>query len=276
MSVDELLELGRRVRVEVVKAIAAAGGGHAGASLSAADLLVTLYFAEMNVRPADPAWPDRDRFVLSKGHAALALYATLGFRGYFPIDELGTFGHLDSRFQGHPDMTRLRAIDISTGALGAGLSAAVGMALGCRLRGTGQRTYVLLGDGECQEGEVWEAAFIAGRYRLDNLVAIVDLNGFQVTGWPGPEPGTQAPPWPADALAAQWAASGWRVEHIDGHDPGSILDGLDKARQRTGTPVVLIAHTVKGKGVSFMRGWHSRAISPEELERALEELRETR
>jgi transketolase len=274
-SNGRLEELARQVRVEVVRAVAASGGGHLGASLSAADVLVALYFAELNIRPDDPTWDGRDRFVLSKGHASLALYATQALRGYFPIDEMQSFGRLDSRLQGHPDMTRLPSVDMSSGALGAGFSAAVGMALGSRLRGTAERTYTLLGDGECQEGEVWEAAFIAGRYDLDNLLAIVDLNGHQVTGWPGARPGTRRPPWSARPLARQWAASGWRVMTIGGHDMQEIRDALDVARTMRGRPTVIVARTVKGRGVSFLHGVHSRALSPAELARALEELHET-
>jgi transketolase len=242
--------------------------------MSAADLLVALYFCELNVRPEDPAWDSRDRFVLSKGHASLALYATLARRGYFALEEMRTFGKIGSRLQGHPDMTRLPCLDMSTGALGAGFSAAVGMALGSKLRGTPERTYALLGDGECQEGEVWEAAFVAARYNLDNLVAIVDLNGLQVTGWPGKRPGTILPPWPRQALARQWAASGWRVLQADGHDFPSILDALGRARTVARRPVVIIARTVKGSGVSFMHGWHSQVPTADELARALEELGE--
>lgn len=273
-SVDlvHLAELARRVRIEVARTVVAAGGGHIGSSLSAADLLVALFFSELNVRPEDPSWTARDRFVLSKGHASLGYYATLALRGYLPVEEMRSFGRLDSRLQGHPDMTRLAGIDMSTGALGAGFSAATGMALGSKLRGTSERTYALLGDGECQEGEVWEAAFVAARYRLDNLVAIVDLNGFQVTGWPGRAPGSVMPPWPKRALARQWAASGWRVLEIDGHDFSSILDGLNRARSVRGRPVVLIARTTKGRGVSFMTGWHSQVPTADELRRALEEL----
>ena len=269
-----LRELARRVRVEVVRAVYAGGGGHLGASLSAAELLVALYFVELRIRPDEPRWEGRDRFVLSKGHAALALYATQALRGYFPIDEMATFGHLDSRLQGHPDMTKLPSLDISSGALGVGFSAAVGMALGSRLRGSPERTWAMLGDGECQEGEVWEAAFIAGRYRLDNLIAIVDLNGYQVTGWPGRTAGSQMPPWHLAALGRQWAASGWAVLTTDGHDPAVILDSFERARAIRGRPVVIIARTLKGKGVSFMRGVHSRAITAAELEQALEELGE--
>ena len=274
-SVEELAEIARRVRVEVVRSVFRSGGGHLGASLSAADLLTALYFSVLVIEPSDPTWDGRDRFVLSKGHASLALYATQALRGYFPLAELETFGRLGSRLQGHPDMTRLPSVDMSSGALGVGFSAAVGIALGIRLRGTSERTYTLLGDGECQEGEVWEAAFLAGRYRLDNLVAIVDLNGFQVTGWHGSKPGTKQPPWEARALAKQWSASGWRVTDVDGHDIDAIIDCLHAARTSDGRPTVVIARTIKGKGVGFLHGVHSRAITAEELTRALEELGET-
>ena len=269
-----LRELARRVRVEVVRAVYRGGGGHLGASLSAAELLVALYFTELRIRPDDPKWDGRDRFVLSKGHAALGLYATQALRGYFPIEEMASFGQLDSRFQGHPDMTRLPSLDISSGALGVGFSAAVGMALGSRLRGSSERTWTMLGDGECQEGEVWEAAFIAGRYRLDNLVAIVDLNGYQVTGWPGRTAGTQVPPWPLRALGRQWAASGWSVIAVDGHDVAAVVSAFERARAVRDRPAVIIARTLKGQGVSFMRGVHSRAITAAELGQALEELGE--
>lgn len=270
-----LRELARRVRVEVARTAVAAGGGHVGSSFSAAELLVALYFSELNIRPGEPDWRARDRFVLSKGHASLAYYATLALRGYFALEEMRSFGQLGSRFQGHPDMTRLPCVDISTGALGAGFSAAVGMALGSKLRGTAERTYALLGDGECQEGQIWEAAFVAARYHLDNLVAIVDLNGFQVTGWPGPQPGSVLPPWPRRLLARQWAASGWSVLETDGHAYPAIFDSLARARVARGRPTVIIARTIKGRGVSFMTGWHGRVPTADELADALEELGET-
>jgi transketolase len=272
---ERLRDLARQVRMDVVRMAAGATGGHPGGSLSCADILVALYFSELDVRPDDPAWPERDRFVLSKGHASEALYATLALRGYFPREELATFGQVDSRLQGHPDMTRLPALDMSTGALGAGFSAAVGMALGSRMRGTPERTFVLLGDGECQEGEVWEAAWFAARYRLDNLVAVVDFNSLQQVGWPGHEPGTSAAPWDLLAFASQWEAAGWAVQRIDGHEPLEILRSLDAAQATKGRPVVIIASTVKGKGVSFMEGraeWHSRVPTREELALALGEL----
>jgi transketolase len=278
-ELERLRQLARRVRVEVVRMVAASTGGHPGGSLSCTDILVGLYFSELNIRPEDPGWQGRDRFVQSKGHASEALYATLALRGFFPTEELATFGQLDSRLQGHPDMTRLSALDMSTGALGAGFSAAVGMAIGSQIRGTPERTYVLLGDGECQEGEVWEAAWVAARYRLENLVAIVDFNSLQQIGWPGPEPGTREAPWDLTAFSSQWAAAGWAVQRIDGHDLGAILNALDVARAVAGRPAVILAQTVKGKGVSFMEAqaaWHSRVPTAAELALALEELDEGR
>ena len=257
--------------------VAASGGGHPGGSLSCADLLVALYFSELRVRPEEPGWPERDRFVLSKGHASEALYATLAVRGYLPTDELATYGQLDSRLQGHPDMTRLPGVEISTGALGAGFSAAVGMAIGCRMRGGSERTYVVLGDGECQEGEVWEAAWVAARYRLDNLVAIVDFNSLQQVGWAGSEPGGREAPWSLDGLAALWTAAGWDVRAVDGHDMQAILTALEAVRAVGERPAVILARTVKGRGVSFMEGrpeWHSKVPTREQLALALAELDE--
>ncbi len=276
-TLDELRELARCVRVESVKAVARANAGHPGGSLSAADVLVALYFRELNIRPDDPRWDGRDRYVHSKGHACEALYATMALRGYFPVEELETFGRVNSRLQGHPDFTRLPGLDISSGALGVGFTASVGMALGSRLRGTAERTYVMLGDGECQEGVVWEAAFIAGRYGLDNLTAIVDFNELQQIGWEGPTPGRRAAPWNVKGFAKQWSALGWAVREIDGHDMAAILAGLDAAREVKGRPSLIIARTVKGKGVSFMEGsapWHSRAPTTDELQQALRELGE--
>jgi transketolase len=275
--IAQLRELARRVRLESVRAVARANAGHPGGSLSATDLLVALYFAELNIRPDEPKWANRDRYVHSKGHSCEALYATLALRGYFPIEELQTFGHIDSRLQGHPDMTRLPALDMSSGALGVGFTGAVGIALGSKLRKTPERTYVMLGDGECQEGVVWEAAFIAARYSLDNLVAIVDFNQLQQIGWPGSEPGKREAPWSFESLAGHWTAAGWSVHETDGHDMQAILDSLAVARGVRGQPVVIIARTVKGKGVSFMEGsapWHSRVPTADELARAEQELNE--
>ena len=273
-----LRELARRVRIESVRAVARANAGHPGGSLSASDLLVALYFSELNIRPEEPRWANRDRYVHSKGHSCEALYATLALRGYFQLEEMETFGHVDSRLQGHPDMTRLPGLDMSSGALGVGFTGAVGIALGSKLRGTPERTYVMLGDGECQEGVVWESAFVAARYNLDNLVAIVDFNQLQQIGWAGDEAGKRQAPWQFESLAGHWIASGWSVQETDGHDMEAILESLATARTARGRPVVIIARTVKGKGVSFMEGsapWHSRVPTPEELTRALEDLDES-
>jgi transketolase len=273
----DLREQARRIRAEVVRSVYHAKAGHLGGPLSAADLLSALYFHELRIRPDEPAWPDRDRFVLSKGHSSIALYAAMALRGYFPVEELLTFDGAHSRLQGHPDMTRLPGLDMSTGSLGMGISAAMGMALGARLTGRDIRAFVMLGDGECQEGEVWEAAMSAPRYGLDNLVAIVDHNKLQQYGWPGDGPDGRIPPQVPGELAGKWRAFGWRVLEVDGHDMAAILDVLAAARTGDGRPVAIIAHTVKGKGVSYMEGhwfWHTRPIKPDEYATAMRELGE--
>jgi transketolase len=203
----------------------------------------------------------------------------MALRGYFPVDELLTFDAAHSRLQGHPDMTRLPGLDMSTGSLGMGISAGMGMALGARLTGQDVRAYVMLGDGECQEGEVWEAAMAAPRYALDNLIVIVDHNKLQQYGWPGDGPDGRIPPQVPGELVAKWKAFGWRVLEMDGHDMADILRVLDEAAHGDGRPVVVIAHTVKGKGVSFMEGryyWHTRVIKPEEFAQAMADLGEPR
>ncbi len=276
-ELDRLREMARRIRVEVVRTVDHAKGGHLGGPLSAADLLAALYFHVLRIRPEEPGWPDRDRFVLSKGHASIGLYATMALRGYFPVEELLTFDAANSRLQGHPDMTRLPGLDMSTGSLGMGISAATGMALGARLTGCDVRAFVMLGDGECQEGEVWEAAMVASHYGLDNLVAIVDHNKLQQFGWRGDGPDGRLPPQVPGELAGKWAAFGWRVLEADGHDMADIVDVLEQATQGDGRPTVIIAHTVKGKGVSFMEGhyfWHTRILTPEEMATAMAELGE--
>ena len=276
-EIARLEEVARRIRVEVVKAVNVARAGHLGGPLSAADMLAALYFHVLRIRPDEPAWPDRDRFVLSKGHSSIGLYATMALRGYFPVEELATFDGASSRLQGHPDMTRLPGLDMSSGSLGMGISAAMGMALGARLTGRDVRAYVMLGDGECQEGEVWEAAMAAARYGLDNLIAIVDHNRLQQYGWPGDGPDGRLPPQVPGELVAKWSAFGWRVLEVDGHDMLAILRVLDETARGDGRPAVVIAHTVKGKGVSFMEGryfWHTRAIKPEEFAIAMADLGE--
>jgi transketolase len=277
-EVARLEELARRIRVEIVRGVYGAKAGHLGGPLSAADMLAALYFHVLRIRPEEPAWPDRDRFVLSKGHSSIGLYAAMALRGYFPIEELATFDSAGTRLQGHPDMTRLPGLDMSTGSLGMGISAAIGIALGARLTGRSEvRTYVMLGDGECQEGEVWEAAMVAARYDLDTLVAIVDHNKLQQYGWPGEGPDGRTPPEVPGELVAKWTAFGWRVLEVDGHSMPAILDVLDRARHGDGRPTAIISHTIKGKGVSYMEGhyyWHTRPLTAEEFAQAMAELDE--
>ncbi len=276
-DVARLKEIARRVRVEVVRTVYKARVGHMGGSLSEADVLTALYFHVMRIRPEEPSWPERDRFVLSKGHASVGLYSTLALRGYFPVEELPTFNSAGTRLQGHPDMTRLPGLDMSTGSLGMGISAAVGIALGARLQGRDARTYVLVGDGECQEGEVWEAAFIAARYNLDSLVAIVDHNRLQQYGWEGDSPEHRLPPEAPGELVAKWSAFGWRVLDIDGHDMAAIVGAFDEAARTKGRPTAIIANTIKGRGLSFAEGrflWHMRVPTDEEFALAMAELGE--
>lgn len=277
VEIERLQEVARRIRAEVVRSVYHARAGHLGGPLSAADILAALYFHVMRIRPDEPDWPDRDRFILSKGHSSIALYATMALRGYLPVEELLSFDAAHSRLQGHPDMTRLPGLDMSSGSLGMGISAAMGMALGARLTGKDVRAWVMLGDGECQEGEVWEAAMAAPRYRLDNLIAIIDHNQLQQYGWPGDGPDGRIPPQVPGELAAKWAAFGWRVLELDGHDMAAVVRVLREAELGDGRPTAIIAHTVKGKGVSYMEGryfWHTRAIKPEEFEIAMAELGE--
>jgi transketolase len=274
---DELREKARRVRVEVLRAVAHAKGGHVGGPLSAAEILSVLYFHEMRIRPDDPRCAERDRFVLSKGHASIALYAVLALRGYFPLEELATFDAINSRLQGHPDMTLLPGVDMSTGSLGVGVSAAVGMALGAKLQGWDSRVYALLGDGECQEGQVWEAALIGRRFALDNLVVIVDSNRLAQYGPAAPAPADRLGPWEEGELVARWRACRWHVVEADGHNVVDLIGAFRVARSTPGVPCVVIAHTTKGKGVSFMENrwfWHSRVLTELELAQALAELGE--
>lgn len=273
-----LHRIAQQVRADVLRAVVSGKGGHVGGPLSAADMLVALYFRVMNIRPEDPTWEDRDRFIMSKGHSAVALYATMAARGYFPRDELMTFDKIDSRLQGHPDMTKLPGIDMSAGSLGQGFSAAIGMALGARLQGKdGVRIYCMLGDGECQEGSVWEGAFIASRYRLDNLIVLVDFNGLQQYGWPGSTVEERLAPWELEQFMSKWRAFGWQVEEVDGHSMSQLLDVLARARADLGkgAPTCIVARTIKGNGVSFMERsfqWHARVPTEAELEAALAEL----
>lgn len=272
-SLDDLRRKSVEARKLIVQAIHHAGAGHLGGPLSATDLLIALYFDQMNVDPGHLDWPRRDRFILSKGHSSIALYTVLAMRGYFPIEELKTFDAAHSRLQGHPDMHALPGLEMSTGSLGQGLSPGVGMALGAKLRGDDFHTWVMLGDGEIQEGQIWEAAFTAARYGLDNLTAILDYNGLPQFGWP--QAGGFTRETPIDDPDAKFRAFGWHVIECDGHDQASIRDALDAAQAWTGQPVCVVAHTVKGKGVSFMEGdfnWHAKVPSDQQLADALGEL----
>jgi transketolase len=267
-KIQNLREKARQIRRHIVSMVGAAGSGHPGGSLSAADIVTALYFDVMRLDPQRPDWPERDRFVLSKGHAAPVLYAALAERGYFPVEQLQTLRKLGSPLQGHPDMRKVPGVEMSTGSLGQGLSAASGMALAGKLDGRDYRVFALLGDGEIQEGQIWEAAMAAAHYRLDNLTAILDYNGLQIDGPVGevmsPEP-----------VVDKWRAFGWEVQEIDGHDMEQILAAVTRAGEVRGKPSIIIANTVKGKGVSFMEneaGWHGSAPKPEQVEQALAEL----
>ena len=276
-EIARLDEAARQIRLAVVRTVYHAKAGHLGGPLSAADMLAALYFRVLRIRPDEPGWPDRDRFILSKGHSSVGQYAAMALRGYFPVAELATFDAAHSRLQGHPDMTRLPGLDMSSVSLGMGIWAAMGMALGARLTNRDIRAYAMLGDGECQEGEVWEAAMAAARYRLDNLIAIVDHNKLQQYGWPGDGPDGRIPPQVPGELVAKWSAFGWRVLEVDGHAMAEILDVLEVAAHGDGRPTAVIAHTIKGKGVSFMEGhyfWHTRVIKPDELAIAMADLGE--
>lgn len=270
MNKLELQITANEVRKGIVTAVHSAKAGHPGGSLSAADIFTYLYFEEMNIDPKNPKKPDRDRFVLSKGHTAPGLYSTLAQRGYFPVEDLKTLRHLGSYLQGHPDMKHIPGVDMSSGSLGQGISAAVGMALSAKLTNDDYRVYTLLGDGEIQEGQVWEAAMFAGFRRLDNLVVIVDNNGLQIDG-----PVDQVcSPYPIDE---KFKAFNFHVIDLkDGNDMDQIADAFKEARNTKGMPTAIIAHTVKGKGVSFMEnqvGWHGKAPNDEEYAVAMEDLR---
>jgi transketolase len=267
-QVSQLEDRAKAVRRSIVSMVTEANSGHPGWSLSAADILVTLYFAEMNVNAQNPNDPDRDRFVLCKGHAAPVLYATLAEKGYLPHEELLTLRRIDSRLQGHPSMKDLPGVDMSTGSLGQGLSAANGMALASRIDGRKNRIFALLGDGELEEGMVWEAAMFAGHYKLDNVTAFVDFNGLQIDG-PVAEVMSPLP------IPEKWLAFGWNVIEIDGHDIHAIYDAIQTAKTVKGQPTVIVAHTVKGKGVCQMENvadWHGKAPTKEECQIFLGEL----
>jgi transketolase len=266
----ELKSKANKIRKDIVRMITEAKSGHPGGSLSAVDVVTALYFKVMRHNPKDPRWKDRDRFILSKGHAAPLLYAVLAESEYFEVKELLTLRKLGSRLQGHPDMKRLPGVEISTGSLGHGLSVGNGMAIAGKLNKKGYRVYVLLGDGECQEGQVWEAAMTASHYKLDNVTAILDYNGLQIDG-PVKDVMNINP------ISNKWRAFGWYVIEINGHDFKEIFYSFERVKKLKGKPGIIIAHTTKGKGVSFMENvvdFHGKAPTKEQTVQALKELEE--
>jgi transketolase len=267
-DIDFLKQKARDIRVEILKMLTEAGSGHTGGSLSAADIVAALYFYKMRHKPLDPKWRERDRFILSKGHAAPVLYAVLALAGYFDKPMLSTLRKIGSPLQGHPCSKKLPGVEISTGSLGQGLSIANGIAMGLKLDSLPSRVYCLIGDGEIQEGQIWEAAMTASHYRLDNLCAIIDNNGLQIDGH-------CSDVMAIEPIVQKWEAFGWYVIDIDGHNMEALVDAFDEAESVTGKPTMVVARTVKGKGVSFFEGkveYHGLAPTQEELTSALKEL----
>ena len=269
MNKSELMKTANEIRKGAITGVYSAKSGHPGGSLSAADIYSYLFFEELNIDPKDPKKPDRDRFVLSKGHAAPGYYAALANRGYFPVEDLKTLRHIGSYLQGHPDMKHIPGVDMSTGSLGQGVSAAVGMAISAKLFGDDYRVYTLLGDGEIQEGQVWEAAMFAGARKLDNLVVIVDNNGLQIDG----KVEDVCSPYPIDK---KFEAFNFHVINVaDGNDMAQLRAAFDEAKTVKGMPTAIVMKTVKGKGVSFMEnqvGWHGKAPNDEEYAQAMADL----
>ncbi len=268
MAYQNSAEFALAMRQNIIKMLAEAGSGHPGGSLSAADIIAQLYHETLNIDPNNPQMADRDRFVLSKGHCAPALYAALAQKGFFPIDELPDLRKLGSRLQGHPDMRKVPGVDMSTGSLGQGLSAACGMAMAAKLDKKAYKVYAVMGDGEMQEGQVWEAAMFAAHYKLGNLIVFLDNNHLQIDG----DISKVLSPEPLDQ---KWQAFGWQVIAIDGHDLAAIKAAIEQAQQNQDQPTMIIAETVKGKGVSFMEnqaGWHGNAPNADQAAQALAEL----
>ena len=258
-----------KVRIGIIDSTHSAKAGHPGGSLSAAEMFTYLYFKELNIDPKNPRWENRDRFVLSKGHTAPGLYAALAYRGFFPVEDLLTLRHIDSYLQGHPNMNSVPGVDMSTGSLGQGISCAAGMALGLKHQGKSARVYTLLGDGEIQEGQVWEACMFASHYKLDNLCVIIDNNGLQIDG----DVADVMSPYP---IVDKLEAFGFKALTIDGHDFDQIEAALNTARATKGQPTAIVMKTIKGKGVSFMEnnaGWHGKAPNDAEHEQAIGELK---
>jgi transketolase len=267
-SLSELQDLCKRIRREIIEMIGAAGSGHPGGSLSAVELVVELYFDYMKIDPKNPKWPQRDRFILSKGHAAPVLYAAMAEAGYTPVDKLNTLRKLGSIYQGHPDVRFIPSLEASTGSLGEGLSLGLGLGIAARLNGSPSRTYVMLGDGEIQEGQIWEAAMAGAFHKLDNVVAIVDYNQIQLDGFV--KDIMEVAP-----LADKWRAFGWHTIELNGHDLSAVQAAFKEAEATKGKPTCLVAHTIKGKGVSFMENnpkFHGMAPTADEVKLALQEL----
>jgi transketolase len=267
-KIKELEDVARAIRKDIVTMVTAAASGHPGGSLSAVEIVTALYFQVMHIRPEDPLWPERDRFILSKGHASPLLYSALAERGFLPREELLTFRRINSRLQGHPAMQKVPGVEASTGSLGQGLSVALGEALAGKLDRKSYRVYALLGDGENEEGQIWEAAMAAAHYHVDNLTAILDFNGLQIDG-------TIDQVMSPNPLPEKWIAFGWAVRQIDGHNLAEVLDAFDWAASVKGQPSIIIAHTVKGKGVSYMENkadWHGKAPSQEECDLAISDI----
>lgn len=267
-DVGALKSIAKKIRINILKMLTQAGSGHTGGSLSAVDVAVAIYFSKMNFNPKNPSWKDRDRFILSKGHAAPLLYAIMAEAGYFQEDVLNNLRQMESPLQGHPCCKSLAGVEVSTGSLGQGLSVANGIALGLRLDNNPARVYCIMGDGEIQEGQIWEAAMTAAHYKIDNLCAVVDNNGLQIDGYVEHVMGIEP-------IKDKWTAFGWHVIEINGHDMQEILNALEEAENTKGKPTVIIAHTIKGKGVSIFEGkaeYHGVAPTHEELEKALQEL----
>lgn len=268
LTTKELARKAAKARLLAIDAVYTAASGHPGGSLSCIDALTALYFNEMNIDPANPAWEDRDRFVLSKGHCTPALYAVLAVRGFFPETDLKLFRSIKGHYSGHPDMCNVKGVDMSTGSLGQGLSTAVGMALAAKLKNKDYRTYAVCGDGELEEGQIWEALMAGAKWKLDNLCLFVDVNGLQIDG-------RTADVMPTEPLDKKFEAFGWNHIMIDGHNFDEILAALQKARETKGAPTAILMKTVKGKGVSFMEnqaGWHGKAPNAEQYAQAVSEL----
>lgn len=270
LEIQELEKKARRIREDIIEEVYSAKSGHPGGSLSIADILTVLYFREMNIHPENPDWEDRDRFVLSKGHCSPALYSCLANRGFFPVEDLKTFRNINSYLQGHPDKNKVPGVDMTTGSLGQGLSSANGMAIAGKMDQKDYRVYCVLGDGEIEEGQIWEAAMAANKYKLDNLCVIVDNNNLQIDG-------TIEEVMSSYPIDKKFRSFGFQVINIDGHDIEEIIKAFEVAKNVKGKPTCIIAKTIKGKGVTFMEnqaGWHGKAPNEEQYNQAMEEMKQ--